>query len=122
MTTNSSKTIKAINLYLMGQLTGPSGEAIAGNGLHPLPGYMLSLPNNQSEAQKDLSSSQNQAPIYISDSSGRLQGVNSQLENSDSLAKPDAQLTSSPLVLNIAAGKKLKFKRYLFLNICYHLQ
>ena len=108
MTTNSSKTIKAINLYLMGQLTGPSGEAIAGNGLHPLPGYMLSLPNNQSEAQKDLSSSQNQAPIYISDSSGRLQGVNSQLENLDSLAKPDAQLTSSPLVLNIAAGKKVE--------------
>ena len=69
--------IEQHSLYLMGQLVGPTGDAITGNGLYPLPGFALALPELAVGQTADGSSSKNESPLYFSDSSGRLQGWNS---------------------------------------------
>ncbi|HGF5111115.1 hypothetical protein ACEWAV_21625 [Vibrio parahaemolyticus] len=73
--------IEQHSLYLMGQLVGPGGEAITGNGLYPLPGFTLALPELAVGQTADGSSSKNESPIYFSDSSGRLQGWNTKVQS-----------------------------------------
>ncbi|ELP5902427.1 OmpA family protein [Vibrio vulnificus] len=89
-------------LYLMGQLVGPNGKAITGNGLYPLPGFTLALPELTVGQTADGSNSKNASPLYFSDSSGRLQGWNTKVQSVEDLAgnKP-----SSPLLISSTTDK-----------------
>ncbi|WP_281629253.1 OmpA family protein [Vibrio sp. St2] len=100
--------IEQKSLYLMGQLVGPDGETVDGNGLFPLPGYVISLPEQTVGNVNDESASQNKAPLYFSDSAGRLQGWNSQIHSLENLT--DTNLAASPLqVTNTSSSMKAVF-------------
>lgn len=90
-------------LYLMGQLVGPDGEAITGNGLYPLPGFALALPQLAVGQTADGSGSKNESPLYISDSSGRLQGWNTKVQSVKEL--DGNKLASSPLLISSTIDK-----------------
>lgn len=90
-------------LYLMGQLVGPDGEAITGNGLYPLPGFALALPQLAVGQTADGSGSKNESPLYISDSSGRLQGWNIKVQSVKEL--DGNKLASSPLLISSTIDK-----------------
>lgn len=94
--------IEQHSLYLMGQLVGPNGKAITGNGLYPLPGFTLALPELTVGQTADGSNSKNESPLYFSDSSGRLQGWNTKVQSVEDLAgnKP-----SSPLLISSTTDK-----------------
>ncbi|HHF2917189.1 OmpA family protein [Vibrio sp. VGrn 2] len=99
--------IEQHSLYLMGQLVGPAGEAITGNGLYPLPGFALALPELTVGQTVDGSSSKNESPLYFSDSSGRLQGWNTKVQSVEEL--DGYKLASTPLLISAkVAEKKLK--------------
>lgn len=97
--------IEQHSLYLMGQLVGPTGEAITGNGLYPLPGFALALPELAVDKTADGSSSKNESPLYFSDSSGRLQGWNTKVQSVKELDWN--KLASTPLVIS-STKEKLK--------------
>ncbi|HDY7718499.1 TPA: OmpA family protein [Vibrio vulnificus] len=90
-------------LYLMGQLVGPDGKAITGNGLYPLPGFALAIPQLAVGQTADGSSSKNESPLYISDSSGRLQGWNTKVQSVKEL--DGNKLASSPLLISSTIDK-----------------
>ncbi|MDN4734424.1 hypothetical protein QYZ42_18525 [Vibrio parahaemolyticus] len=90
-------------LYLMGQLVGPDGDAITGNGLYPLPGFALALPELTVGQTADGSSSKNAAPLYFSDSSGRLQGWNTEVKSVKELDRN--KLASTPLLISSTTDK-----------------
>ncbi|MFA0096670.1 OmpA family protein [Vibrio splendidus] len=87
----------------MGQLVGPDGKAITGNGLYPLPGFALALPQLAVGQTADGSSSTNESPLYISDSSGRLQGWNTKVQSVKEL--DGNKLASSPLLISSTIDK-----------------
>ncbi|MDF4559803.1 OmpA family protein, partial [Vibrio parahaemolyticus] len=95
--------IEQHSLYLMGQLVGPGGEAITGNGLYPLPGFTLALPELTVGQTADGSSSKNESPIYFSDSSGRLQGWNTEVKSVKELDRN--KLASTPLLISSTTDK-----------------
>ncbi|WP_041052764.1 OmpA family protein [Vibrio owensii] len=95
--------IEQHSLYLMGQLVGPGGEAITGNGLYPLPGFTLALPELTVGQTADGSSSKNESPIYFSDSSGRLQGWNTEVKSVKELDWH--KLASTPLLISSTTDK-----------------
>ncbi|EHH2456039.1 OmpA family protein [Vibrio parahaemolyticus] len=95
--------IEQHSLYLMGQLVGPDGKAITGNGLYPLPGFTLALPELAVGQTADGSSSKNESPLYISDSSGRLQGWNTKVQTVKEL--DGNKLASSPLLISSTKDK-----------------
>ncbi|CDU07681.1 OmpA family protein [Vibrio coralliirubri] len=95
--------IEQHSLYLMGQLVGPDGKAITGNGLYPLPGFALALPQLAVGQTADGSSSKNESPLYISDSSGRLQGWNTKVQSVKEL--DGNKLASSPLLISSTIDK-----------------
>ncbi|PTO79360.1 OmpA family protein [Vibrio splendidus] len=95
--------IEQHSLYLMGQLVGPDGKAITGNGLYPLPGFALALPQLAVGQTADGSSSTNESPLYISDSSGRLQGWNTKVQSVKEL--DGNKLASSPLLISSTIDK-----------------
>ncbi|MCG9575488.1 OmpA family protein [Vibrio tubiashii] len=95
--------IEQHSLYLMGQLVGPGGEAITGNGLYPLPGFTLALPELAVGQTADGSNSKNESPLYFSDSSGRLQGWNTKVQSVEELA--GNKLSSSPLLISSTTDK-----------------
>ncbi|EHH3081811.1 OmpA family protein [Vibrio vulnificus] len=95
--------IEQHSLYLMGQLVGPNGKAITGNGLYPLPGFALALPQLAVGQTADGSSSKNESPLYISDSSGRLQGWNTKVQSVKEL--DGNKLASSPLLISNTIDK-----------------
>ncbi|WP_425628561.1 OmpA family protein [Vibrio neptunius] len=92
-------------LYLMGQLVGPNGKVIDGNGLYPLPGFTFALPERVAAEVADESRSTNSAPLYFSDSAGRLQSWNSEIRSVEQLGIGKQQkgephsLSSSPLTV-----------------------
>ncbi|UTZ38381.1 OmpA family protein [Vibrio campbellii] len=90
-------------LYLMGQLVGPDGKAITGNGLYPLPGFTLALPELAVDKTADGSNSKNESPLYFSDSSGRLQGWNTKVQSVEDL--DGNKLSSSPLLISSTTDK-----------------
>ncbi|EJE8558481.1 OmpA family protein [Vibrio vulnificus] len=90
-------------LYLMGQLVGPNGKVITGNGLYPLPGFALALPELAVGQTADGSSSKNASPLYFSDSSGRLQGWNTKVQSVKEL--DGNKLASSPLLISSTIDK-----------------
>ncbi|HFQ4907122.1 TPA: OmpA family protein [Vibrio vulnificus] len=90
-------------LYLMGQLVGPNGKVITGNGLYPLPGFALALPELAVGQTADGSSSKNESPIYFSDSSGRLQGWNTKVQSVKELDRN--KLASTPLLISSTTDK-----------------
>lgn len=90
-------------LYLMGQLVGPDGKAITGNGLYPLPGFTLALPELAVDKTADGSNSKNKSPLYFSDSSGRLQGWNTKVQSVEDL--DGNKLSSSPLLISSTTDK-----------------
>ncbi|MGR5109697.1 OmpA family protein [Vibrio jasicida] len=90
-------------LYFMGQLVGPDGEAITGNGLYPLPGFALALPELVVSQTADGSSSKNESPLYFSDSSGRLQGWNTKVQSVEELDWH--KLASTPLLISSTTDK-----------------
>ncbi|MGF1727572.1 OmpA family protein [Photobacterium nomapromontoriensis] len=93
--------IEKKSVYLMGQLVGPDGKAIDGNGLYPLPGFALTLPELSVGEGVDDSKSQNGLPLYFSDSAGRLQAWNSQIQSVNELEGQTYSLASSPLLLSM---------------------
>ncbi|MCC8256583.1 OmpA family protein [Vibrio campbellii] len=95
--------IEQHSLYLMGQLVGPGGEAMTGNGLYPLPGFTLALPELTVGQTADGSSSKNESPIYFSDSSGRLQGWNTEVKSVKELDRN--KLASTPLLISSTTDK-----------------
>ncbi|WP_261886053.1 OmpA family protein [Vibrio pomeroyi] len=95
--------IEQHSLYLMGQLVGPTGDAIDGNGLYPLPGFALALPELAVVQAADGSSSKNESPLYFSDSSGRLQGWNSKVQSVNELV--GNKLGSTPLLISSTTDK-----------------
>ncbi|EHR4995221.1 OmpA family protein [Vibrio parahaemolyticus] len=95
--------IEQHSLYLMGQLVGPGGEAITGNGLYPLPGFTLALPELAVGQTADGSSSKNESPIYFSDSSGRLQSWNTEVKSVKELDRN--KLASTPLLISSTTDK-----------------
>ncbi|WP_241909488.1 hypothetical protein [Vibrio tasmaniensis] len=95
--------IEQHSLYLMGQLVGPGGKAITGNGLYPLPGFALAFPQLAVGQTADGSSSKNESPLYISDSSGRLQGWNTKVQSVKEL--DGNKLASSPLLISSTIDK-----------------
>lgn len=97
--------IEQHSLYLMGQLVGPTGDAITGNRLYPLPGFALALPELAVVQAADGSSSKNESPLYFSDSSGRLQGWNSKVQSVNELV--GNKLASTPLLI-FSTTDKLK--------------
>ncbi|MDN3610248.1 OmpA family protein [Vibrio ostreicida] len=103
-----SKTpLQQTGLYLMGQLVGPNGEAIEGNGLFPLAGYPLALPDQRAETRADDSPSKNSAPLYFSDSSGQIQGWNNQITSVKDMTANPAGLASSPY-MHTSGDKEIK--------------
>lgn len=97
--------IEQHSLYLMGQLVGPTGDAITGNGLYPLPGFALALPELAVGQTADGSSSKNKSPLYFSDSSGRLQSWNTEVQSVNELV--GSKLASTPLLIS-STKEKLK--------------
>ncbi|EGQ9194587.1 OmpA family protein [Vibrio parahaemolyticus] len=95
--------IEQHSLYLMGQLVGPDGKAITGNGLYPLPGFTLALPELAVDKTADGSNSKNESPLYFSDSSGRLQGWNTKVQSVEDL--DGNKLSSSPLLISSTTDK-----------------
>ncbi|WP_260260649.1 OmpA family protein [Vibrio intestinalis] len=95
--------IEQHSLYLMGQLVGPDGGTIPGNGLYPLPGFALALPELAAGQTADGSSSKNDSPLYFSDSSGRLQGWNTKVQSVKEL--DGNKLSSSPLTISSTTDK-----------------
>ncbi|PWF70816.1 cell envelope biogenesis protein OmpA [Vibrio sp. T9] len=96
--------IEQHSLYLMGQLVGPGGEAITGNGLYPLPGFALALPELTVGQAVDGSNSKNASPLYFSDSSGRLQGWNTKVQSVKEL-DGNKLSSSSPLTISSTTDK-----------------
>ncbi|WP_045492491.1 OmpA family protein [Vibrio hyugaensis] len=95
--------IEQHSLYFMGQLVGPDGGAITGNGLYPLPGFALALPELAVSQTADGSSSKNESPLYFSDSSGRLQGWNTKVQSVEELDWN--KLASTPLLISSTTDK-----------------
>ncbi|TOP20847.1 cell envelope biogenesis protein OmpA, partial [Vibrio parahaemolyticus] len=95
--------IEQHSLYLMGQLVGPTGETITGNGLYPLPGFTLALPELAVGQTADGSNSKNESPLYFSDSSGRLQGWNTKVQSVEELDW--YKLASTPLLISSTTDK-----------------